>query len=378
MAADNDLDPTSNLNAIAAATSSTQVDVVVYCVRTSGTTMYRAAGGTLTTIGTGPVVNTGSAQTLTNVIKWAANLGPYTNLAMILWSHGNGVLDTDAKKLPSVLPESAHSDLFDSSLTTADIRLGFVNAGVPVALIGFDACYMGMVEMAYELRDQAAAFVGSELSEPTSGWPYTQILSQLAASPSMAALALGETISDAYGSTYASTNQASGVSMATVALGAASTAPLGAFTTAFQTFVAKAQAQMPDIAPQMRAARAAATPSINGAYYEDLSVYLTAVSAAGLPGGVSTAAQAALGALPAAVVTADLEGAGAQQMKGLSIFYAPGVTPPSSYGDLLFSKDTGWATLLAAIAAAPAGASKAGGGPPPPGGPSPTGGGPKA
>jgi hypothetical protein len=51
-------------------------------------------------------------------------------------------------------------------------------------LIGFDACLMGMIEVAYELRDSGAGvMVGSEETVAFDGWPYDTILDDLISNP---------------------------------------------------------------------------------------------------------------------------------------------------------------------------------------------------
>jgi hypothetical protein len=69
-------------------------------------------------------------------------------------------------------------------------------------LVGFDACLMGMVEVAYALRNVANYVVGSEEVEPGEGWPYDAILGALAAQPSADAKSLATVIVSKYGAYY--------------------------------------------------------------------------------------------------------------------------------------------------------------------------------
>ena len=50
-------------------------------------------------------------------------------------------------------------------------------------VLGFDACLMNMIEVAYQLRGTAQVVVGSEELEPGEGWPYDRVLKTLAANP---------------------------------------------------------------------------------------------------------------------------------------------------------------------------------------------------
>ena len=52
-----------------------------------------------------------------------------------------------------------------------------------IDIIGFDACLMNMMEVAYQLKDSAKVIVGSEETEPGAGWDYEAILRYLAENP---------------------------------------------------------------------------------------------------------------------------------------------------------------------------------------------------
>ena len=71
-----------------------------------------------------------------------------------------------------------------------------------IDLVGFDACLMNMVEVAYELRGGADFIVGSEEVEPGDGWPYDRVLADLVAKPTMSAEKLGAVIVKRYVDSY--------------------------------------------------------------------------------------------------------------------------------------------------------------------------------
>jgi len=74
--------------------------------------------------------------------------------------------------------------------------------GRPVDLLGFDACLMNMIEVAFQLRSAAGLIVGSEETEPGDGWPYDRVLSALTANPGMTSLDLGREIVKQYVASY--------------------------------------------------------------------------------------------------------------------------------------------------------------------------------
>jgi hypothetical protein len=71
-----------------------------------------------------------------------------------------------------------------------------------IDIVGFDACLMNMVEIAYQLRNTAGFIVGSEETEPGDGWPYDTVLSDLASNPSMKPEQLGSMIVRRYVKSY--------------------------------------------------------------------------------------------------------------------------------------------------------------------------------
>src|SRR5204862_7720054 len=127
---------------------------------------------------------------------------------LVLWGHGSGHDDRDVYRLargqvtPRVAAELARKRLgFFGSTRRAllerggpargygyddtsgafldDIELPCALRDVPAALgqpldlLGFDACLMGMVEVAFQLRGTARVLVGSQLVEPGDGWSYS-------------------------------------------------------------------------------------------------------------------------------------------------------------------------------------------------------------
>jgi hypothetical protein len=56
--------------------------------------------------------------------------------------------------------------------------------GKRVSVLGFDACFMGMVEVACEAIGRADLMLAAEGLVPVQGWPYTEMLGRLTARPS--------------------------------------------------------------------------------------------------------------------------------------------------------------------------------------------------
>jgi len=147
-------------------------------------------------MGQGPLVTTGDGS-LEDFVRWASENCPARKTALVLWDHGDGWRG-DRPRFKSAGYDMTNNDY----LYMAEVRQALENAalaGYAVDLLGFDSCLMGMLEVAYEIRDLADVMVGSEMVEPDRGWPYDTILTELAADPQVGASALAKTIVTEYG-----------------------------------------------------------------------------------------------------------------------------------------------------------------------------------
>ena len=154
-----------------------------------------------------------SKSILTSFIKWGVNNYPADKYALILWNHGGGWISSDytASRVAGGFGADATNhpnEYHDMNLT--ELRNAISAAGKKFDLIGFDACLMGQVEVAYELRTIADYMVASEESEPSEGWDYKSFLSALRANPNMSESALGIAIVDSYISIIPNTREGYG------------------------------------------------------------------------------------------------------------------------------------------------------------------------
>lgn len=138
----------------------------------------------------GPV-DMGSAQTLRDFVSWGMTTYPAERTMLVLWDHGGG---------PN---RGIGSDPFSHhSLSLDDIRGAIAPAtqaaGRKLALVGFDACLMGSVEVAQALAPYADYMIGSQELEPGAGQDWAALLSHLTRSPTDSTAAFGRTIVDAF------------------------------------------------------------------------------------------------------------------------------------------------------------------------------------
>lgn len=120
-------------------------------------------------------LNMGDPETLTWFINYTVAGFPADKYALILWDHGGnweGVCwdDTD-----------------DDYLTMEEVKAALARSVIDhVDLLGFDACLMASIEVAYtmKLSGKVGVLVASEDSIPWDGWPYDTILQKLVDTPS--------------------------------------------------------------------------------------------------------------------------------------------------------------------------------------------------
>ncbi|MDE7466858.1 MAG: hypothetical protein K2M61_00720 [Muribaculaceae bacterium] len=95
---------------------------------------------------------------------------------IVFWSHASGWLEDGISQTPDGMQKSFGSD-FGKKMNVSDMAVALADA--PFRYIYFDACYMGSVEVAYELQDCADYLVGSPSELPAAGMPYDRNLSLL-------------------------------------------------------------------------------------------------------------------------------------------------------------------------------------------------------
>ena len=169
-------------------------------------------------------LNHGDPQTLMNFISWAKENYPAERYALVLWNHGGGWRESKEKELQARLE---HRDTpyyravcWDYTDSDDTLYMDEVQSALQSTegshLVGFDACLMGMVEVAYEIKDLSEVMVGSEETEPGDGWPYNTILQDLADNPGWSSSQLGQAIVDRYYESYGDDNTQSAIDLSSM------------------------------------------------------------------------------------------------------------------------------------------------------------------
>ncbi len=293
--------------------------------------------------------NMGDPATLTAFIDYCNTYHSADHYALILWNHGSGarssnldeplaVKDTSFKKsldkpmiigsaqkgVKAICDDETDGDILyidevqqaiaDSSITKLDI-------------IGFDACLMGTIEVAYEFRDLADYMVGSMNLEWGNGWDYNRLFSGMTGNSSDAkelAKLMVKQYRDSTSTTSSETQSATDLSK------------IAALKTAVDAFAVK-------LAAENKKSRIETTrdlsynfytsdvDSINYPYY-DLGDFAYQISTdTGYSEDLKNSAETVITKLSETVVSAyantgfgNYYGTGAEVKRGLSIFFSRG------------------------------------------------------
>ena len=293
----------------------------------------------------------GAPQTLVDFVTWAQAEYAAANDALVLWDHGwrsSGGLCEDQT-------DNDHLTVRELGAALAAITNDGVNK---LQVVGFDAGLMQMLEVDYQIKEYAEYAVGSEEVEPETGWPYDEILTELALNPAeISAADLATLITEEYGA---------------LCMGTAGSFPEGTMSArdlsriddlagAVDAFAAELINNIPDYEEEMAGASAEAE-TFGGPLTGSIDLYHFAelVATALAETDVGDTAQAVMAAVGEAVM-ANSAGPGHPNAHGIAIYYPDVVAMgaddggealqvmvyDSSYDvDVDFSTATRWAEYL--------------------------------
>jgi hypothetical protein len=172
MSADNDMwaDALADVEEMQVGFSERGVTLVVFLdLAGEPPCLLQVAHGATTTVKTYPEFNSAEASQMRRVLNDVIELYPVGSYGLVLWSHAT-----------SWLPANHQLKSFGED---GDRRMNIpeLAAALPVRFdfILFDACLMGSVEVAYELKDKTDYLVASTTEAISDGFPYEQIIPEL-------------------------------------------------------------------------------------------------------------------------------------------------------------------------------------------------------
>ena len=128
------------------------------------TAIYEIGAGKSRKVWNADRMSMGNRETLTQLLRFGADRYPAEKYALILWDHGGGPMEG-----------VCWDELFSmDNLSLYDLTEGLRLADYPEKLswIGFDACLMCTAEVAKAVAPYAEYMIGSQETEPASGWNY--------------------------------------------------------------------------------------------------------------------------------------------------------------------------------------------------------------
>jgi hypothetical protein len=147
-------------------------------------------------------INSSSPDTLAMFIEYALTEPSLAsdNFMLMVQDHGNGYLGLCCDEgLPDT--EALEAWMSIDGLGSG-IRAALDSSGGEIDIVALDACTLGTVEIAYELRGVAPYLVASELGVPFDGMNYAALLSGLSEDPTIEPLDLACKLVDDYAEWY--------------------------------------------------------------------------------------------------------------------------------------------------------------------------------
>jgi hypothetical protein len=384
MAGDNDLESfgDKDLAEMRRVGSTGEMDVVVQfdAMRDDRTRRYhvgqggRADADVVAELGE---TNTGDPAVAVDFFRWAIERYPAERLLGVIWNHGSGIDETDVysravsggdaargrargtlsgRRRRPLFARTVAAAVRDRAIAYDDTARDFLDnlelkrvlaevkrqTGRVLDVLGFDACLMNMVEVAYQLKGTARIVVGSEEVEPGDGWPYDRVLGSLAAQPALSGAALAAQIVDHYIESYRSG------SITQSALDLSRLDEVAGTVDALAVALLKAIRTPAEYAAVTKALNA--TQRFDMPDFVDLGHFCTEVAKRSRAAAVKAAAKATLAGLGAEegfVLAARHKGRGVANATGVAI-YVPRGNVTTTYGRLDFAKATAWRRFLEA------------------------------
>ncbi|MBN2496581.1 MAG: hypothetical protein JXR96_18475 [Deltaproteobacteria bacterium] len=151
-------------------------------------------------------VNMGDGATVRDfILDVKDHVGTEAQYYLMLSDHGDGWTRSRAAPVPTTVRAVCIDESSgDDELSVAELREAI--SGQDLMLIAFDACLMGMAEVAYEMRNDALVMIASQETEPGDGWEFTELLSEFGqngqASPEVFARVTVDTYINGYDNDY--------------------------------------------------------------------------------------------------------------------------------------------------------------------------------
>ena len=280
----------------------------------------------------------GDYKTFVKFVVETAKAYPAKHYAVAIWNHGSGWKDANGEIIKGI----SYDDSSNNHITTAQLTLATAEIkkalGKNLDVLGFDACLMQMMEVAYAVKDNVNYLVASEETEPGEGWCYDDI--GKAWKQGMNAKTFAATIVKAYAQSYS--GGSAGYSSTTQS--ALDCGKLDALKDAINGFAKAA------IAGEYAAEFKDGLNKVQKFYYRtniDLGHYVELLKNTIKDEAFVTAANKLQKAFGDTVIENGLSGYNTKNAKGLAIYFpTSSYSFSSAYKDLAFAKDSMWDEMV--------------------------------
>ncbi|PSF34929.1 hypothetical protein C7H19_18145 [Aphanothece hegewaldii CCALA 016] len=288
--------------------------------------------------------DTGNPNTLVEFLNIAKTAAPANKYGLIMWDHGGGEIGGFNIDNEGIRTQTNASRLYTDELASAlsQVKTG----GLNLDLLAFDACLMGMSEVAYALSAYTKVFVASQESEGDTGYDYTTAFSSLLGNPSQVT---ANDLANSLISSYQQQYQGDRRNWDTLA--ATDTSQISTFVNALKSFTTAAVGiTTASTWDAIHDARDAATSFFQNPNYRDLGQFLQAIATSPNTAlsSLKTTAQNAYNALQTLVVNQTLD---KRNTEGLSVYLPNSGSIDAGYisRNSAFFTATNWKTFLDAF-----------------------------
>nr|HPM75736.1 clostripain-related cysteine peptidase [bacterium] len=327
-----------DLNEMKAVGTSADVNILVVFDGTfnNDSRIYKVTQNNLQVLNNPGELNMGDPNTVKTYVTALINNFPAQRTALIYWNHGSGWHEDGEPAVPYKDVCQDGSDWLTN--TELDGAMQYVRSNTSVGkfeIVGFDACLMQMIEIAYYLKDDANYMIGSEETEGAQGWDYSASLQYLVNNPTMTTIAFGTKIVDSYLASPDATlsvlkmDQLSNLATKVDALADLLNNVGGASNS--------------DVLNALRD-----TLYFSDYDYIDLYHFASNIKSKNISTAINTAADNLMSAVNSAVAYADYGQWGYGDAHGVSIYFPDPYwsSYDSAYGNLSFAQDTNWDDVI--------------------------------
>ncbi len=146
-------------------------------------------------------VDMGDWHQLVDFANWAQDQYPAKHTFLVVWNHGSGW-----HRPNFVIKDISSDDRTGNSISTEELGQAMQeiasHLGHKVDIYASDACLMGMVEVADQMKASVNYFIGSQDLEPGAGWPYNTFLRKWQAQPTASSIEISKMLSREYKAAY--------------------------------------------------------------------------------------------------------------------------------------------------------------------------------